>query len=69
MGVDDYRTWIVRVGGQYLVAVPYRDTKVCRMSNSPYDAAPIENAEDAEALAGVMRGVAVQFNPVTGVIS
>jgi len=66
MKVSEYDSWIIQVGGVFLVGMPYEDTMMCRLSNSPYDAVPIEEQCVAERLARMAGGQAVKWNPVTG---
>ena len=66
MKVSDYDVYIVQFGTVYLVAMPYEDTKVCRLSDSPYDAMPFRHPEDAQRIARLADGTAIMFNPVTG---
>lgn len=66
MKVSDYDTYIVQYGKVYLVAVAYEDTKMCRLSNSPYDALTFDDVYDAKRVAGITRGSVASFNPITG---
>ena len=68
MDVSVYDRWVIQFGNVYLVAVAYEDTKMCRLSDSPYDAATIDVYEDAMDFARHVGGKAVKFNPVTGVV-
>jgi hypothetical protein len=66
MDIKEYDSWIIRYGTVYLVGVPYEDTGMCRLSNSPYDAAQITEEHVARKLARLSGGEAVIWNPVTG---
>lgn len=68
MKVSDYDTYVIRYGNVYLVAVAYEDTKICRFSDSPYDALPFDDVYEAKRVASRTGGSAVRFNPVTGKI-
>lgn len=66
MRVEDYDGWIIRVGSVYLVGIPYEDTGMCRLSNSPYEAARFDDVTVAVRLAKMANGNAVRFNPISG---
>ena len=66
MKVSDYDTWIVRVENEYLVAVAYVDTGMCRLSGSPYEALRFQDGADASMVARRAGGNAIRFNPITG---
>jgi nitrous oxide reductase accessory protein NosL len=69
MDVKEYDSWIIRYGTVYLVGMPYEDTGMCRLSNSPWDAVPISDEHAARRLARMSGGEAVTWNPVTGRIT
>ena len=69
MNVKQYDAWIVQVENQYLVAVAYKDTNMCRWSTSPFDAAQIEDINAALTIAKAAGGHIVRFNPITGNVS
>lgn len=66
MKITDYDVNIIKVNNEYLVAIPYEDTKVCRMSISPYDALPINDSVIANKIARKAGGTVVVFNQITG---
>ena len=66
MDFNNYGGWIVYANGEYLVAVAYTDTKLCRWSVSPYDAAFFPDKQDAERVALKVGGSIKRFNPITG---
>ena len=66
MKVEDYDAWVIRVGTVFLVGMPYTDTGMCRLSNSPYDAVKIKDECVAQRLAKLAGGEAVEFNPAIG---
>ena len=66
MKVSDYDGWVIRYGKVFLVAVAYEDTKMCRFSESPYNAAMFMDMNDAIGIAGRTGGEVVRFNPVSG---
>lgn len=68
MDVKRMDRWVVYMDGQYLIAMAYTDTKLCRWSNSPFNAAMFERIEDAQKLAGKVCGNVRKFNPITGVV-
>lgn len=68
MSIKDYDVWVIRFGTVFLVAMPYADTKVCRLSQNVSDALQIADAEKARMVAGMSGGIAVKFNPITGVV-
>lgn len=67
--IDSYNVWLVRVDTEYLVAVAYEDTKMCRWSRSPFDALQIKDLNSALEIAKAAKGTVVRFNTITGVIS
>ena len=69
MDVSEYDVWLVQVGQDYLVAVAYEDTKMCRWSNSPFDALHIDDINSAMRIAKAAKGTVVRFNTITGRIS
>ena len=62
---QDLSCWVVRKNRRYLVGIP-------EMTNRPlysphvYDAAQIENANDARFVANMVGGNIHRFNPLTG---
>jgi len=66
MDVNSFNGWIVCVNGQYLVAVAYEDTRMCRWSSSPFDALLFDDVNDAVRIANPSGGYVRRFNPVTG---
>ena len=69
MDIHDYDYWLVRVNNEYLVAVAYEDTRMCRWSTSPFDALPFKNVNDAIRIAQTAGGKIVRFNRITGILS
>jgi len=69
MDISKYDVWLVRVGQEYLVAVAYDDTKMCRWSNSPFDALQITDINSAMIVARAAKGTVVRFNTITGKLS
>ena len=57
--------WIVRKNRQYLVAIPEGLT-IPKYSPHAYDAARIENANDARRIADMVGGNIHKFDPLTG---
>jgi len=68
MKVSDYDGFIIRIGPDYLVAIPYEDLGTKRLSNNRYDAALIQDEIVANRVAQAVGGEAVAFNPITGVV-
>ena len=68
MDVKNYGGWIVRSEGEYLIAVAYSDTRLCRWSNSPFNAAFFTRMDDAVRVAQKVGGEVLRFNPITGVV-
>ena len=66
MDVHDYDFWLVKVGNEYLVAVAYEDTRMCRWSISPFDALRFVDVNDAIRIAQSAGGQIVKFNSITG---
>ncbi len=66
MDINSYGGWIVYANGEYLVAVAYLDTKFCRWSISPYNAAFFPDKHDALKVARKVDGSIKWFNPITG---
>ena len=66
MDMNAYDVWIVRFGTVFLVALAYEDTKMCRFSESKYDAAQFADINDAIWVAQRSGGEVVRFNPITG---
>ena len=69
MDISTFDVWIVRFGTVFLVAVAYEDTKMCRFSESKYDAVQFTDMNDAIWVAKRSGGEVVRFNPITGKIS
>lgn len=61
----DLSCWVVRKNRQYLVAIPDVSRKP-KYSPHAYDAAQIENANDARAVADKVGGNIHRFYPLTG---
>ena len=68
MSIKEFDTYVIRLGNVYLVARPYEDSNVCRLSESVYDALQIGDERSAAMAAHRCGGVAVRFNPITGVV-
>ena len=68
MDVNNYGGWVVFADGEYLVAVAYEDTKLCRWSTSPFSAAFFTDSNDALQVALKVGGQIRRFNPITGVV-
>jgi len=66
MDVSIYDGWIIFAHGEYLVAVAYEDTRMCRWSTSPFDALLIHDVNEALRIAQIARGKIHKFNPITG---
>lgn len=62
LGENEY--YVVKQGRQYIVAIPYKNTKYCRFSPSPYDAWMTRDREQAEEVARRTGGIMVLFNPI-----
>lgn len=67
MKAADYDGYIIKIGSDYLVAIPYEDLGTKRLSNNRYDAALIYDEIAAERVARAVGGQVVFFNPITGV--
>lgn len=66
MNIKEYDVYIVQIKNVFLVGIPYEDTGVCRLSDSPYDAARFSSRSDARMIARMAGGTEVLFNPITG---
>ena len=65
----DLSCWVVRKNRQYLVAIPEMMVgNKPKYSPQAYDAAQIENANDARAVADLVGGNIHRFDPLTGVV-
>lgn len=64
----DLSCWVVRKNRQYLVAIPEMLGAKPKYSPHAYDAAQIENANDARRVADMIGGNIHRFNPLTGVV-
>ena len=64
--IEGRKSWIVRRGSEYLVAMAYIDKRMVRWSTSAYDAARIQDRDKAEKVAGVVGGTVVIFDRITG---
>lgn len=63
---NDLSCWVVRKNRQYLVALSEMCGFKPKYSPHVYDAAQIENANDARRVADKVGGNAHRFNPLTG---
>ena len=63
--MQDLSCWVVRKNRQYLVAIPEMTNRP-KYSPHSYDAAQIENANDARFVANKVGGNIHRFNPLTG---
>ena len=64
----DLSCWVVRKNRQYLVAIPEMCGNKPKYSPHAYDAAQIENANDARRVADAVGGNIHRFDPLTGVV-
>lgn len=64
--IADLSCWVVRKNRQYLVAIPEMLGSKPKYSPHAYDAAQIENANDARFVANKVGGNIHRFNPLTG---
>ena len=63
--VIDLSCWVVRKNRRYLVAIP-EGLDIPRYSPHVYEAARIQNANDARWVANKVGGNIHRFNPLTG---
>lgn len=64
---QDLSCWVVRKNRLYLVGIPEMTNRP-KYSPHAYDAAQIENANDARRVADMIGGNIHRFNPLTGVV-
>ena len=61
-------TYIIRKGGEFLVAIAYTDSKTPRWSNSAWDAVRFTWYQDARRVADILGGEIIKFSNIHGVL-
>lgn len=69
MDVNNFNGFVVWRKGEYLMAVAYTDTKVCRWTSSPFNAAFFTDVNSAVRVAMRTGSQIRRFNPITGKVS